>query len=156
MDALLDIEPAAYRSFNLFVADNRDAWWVSSRGPEAHKVDAHEIPEGVSMLTAWGMDAEDSARTRHYLSRFKRAPAPEPETDNWDSWAALMAGRKTEPGAGPGEAMCIVPEQGFGTLSTSLIALEAPTRPKPETIWRFSETPAEPGTFHTIDLEPVS
>ncbi|HVG81349.1 MAG TPA: NRDE family protein, partial [Methylomirabilota bacterium] len=32
--ALADLEPAAYRPFNLVVADDRDAWWLRNLGPE--------------------------------------------------------------------------------------------------------------------------
>ncbi len=154
MDALLDLEPAAYRSFNLFVADNRDAWWLRSTGPDSHKVEAFEIPEGVSMITAWGMNEHDSARTRHYLPKFERAAAPEPEQSDWSEWVALLSSAGSEDGAGPGEAMCITPTRGFGTLSSSLIALEAPDRGKPRVLWRFSESPGDTAAFRDIDLTP--
>ena len=42
-------------------------------------------------------------------------------------------------GAGPGEAMCVATDRGFGTLSSSLIALETQMAPNARRIWLFSD-----------------
>jgi len=141
-DALSHLDARGWRSFNMFVVDNRDAWWLRSLGPASDgKVELFEIPEGISMLTAWDLDSPDSARTRYHLPRFAAAAPPDPESGDWRSWEALMASREAEPGAGPGEAMCIATDRGFGTLSSSLIALETLMAPNSRRIWRFSNGP---------------
>ncbi|MGA0315338.1 MAG: NRDE family protein [Alphaproteobacteria bacterium] len=150
--ALLDLEPAAYRSFNLFVADNRDAWWIRSIGPDAPKVDAFEIPEGISMLTSMGLNNSKSLRTNHYLPIFREAPAPEPDKGEWATWERLMGAEEVPTGAGPEDAMFIRGDPGFGTTSSSLIAAEAPYQGKPRVIWRFSAKPDIENSFHMIDL----
>ena len=51
-DALSNLDGGSYRSFNLVVADNRDAFWIRSKGEAAGgRVDVVEIPVGISMLT---------------------------------------------------------------------------------------------------------
>ncbi len=145
--ALTELNPGAYRSFNLFVADNRDAFWLRSLGGASDSVELFKIPEGVSMLTAWDLNAAESTRTRHYLPLFQSAAAPEPETGDWRAWEDLMACQDFEAGTGPAEAMLVTSGRGFGTLSSSLIALEAPSESKTRNIWRFSANPGAPGGY---------
>src|SRR5947209_6598127 len=48
--ALADLEPAAYRSFNLIVADSRDAFWLRHDGDGENEV--RSVKDGRSMLAA--------------------------------------------------------------------------------------------------------
>ncbi len=152
MDALLDLEPAAYRSFNLFVADNRDAWWIRSTGPDSTKVEAFEIPEGISIITALGMNEVASPRSNHYLPLFKSASAPRPEQGDWSEWIDLVAGKKYGNCTDPRKNIFISAQNGFGTLSSSLIALEGPNFGKPRIHWKFSESPQETNAYYDVNL----
>jgi hypothetical protein len=138
-DALSSLDPHAYRAFNLVVADNRDAYWVRALGPEgSRRVQTAPIPTGLSMITARDLNDLASPRIRFYLPRFRAATVPRPGPGNWRAWEALLASRENEEGIGPDGAMLVVTDSGFGTTSSSLIALpsiaEAATQ-KP--IWRF-------------------
>ncbi len=139
-DALLEINPDSYRPFNLVVADARDAFWLSLTENSASVV-AHPIPDGVSMLTAHDLNDINSKRIAHYLPLFKKAHPPEPEQDNWAEWQDLMANANS-PSENPHDAMNIDSEKmdGFGTRSTSLIALAGPDRgpDEPSLRWIFS------------------
>lgn len=140
-DALAAIEPASYRSFNLVIADAGAAYWVrSAGGGESGPVRVASVPDGLSMITAYDLNDAGSARIRRYLPLFEKAPAPDPETGDWAAWQALMAdpgeraGRDAkdedggDPHGDPGAAMAFVTATGFGTVSSSLIALPAPGR----------------------------
>src|SRR4029077_16086571 len=48
--ALSHLDPAAYRTFNLIVADNRDAFWLRHTGPEA--LAARPLGDGLSLIAA--------------------------------------------------------------------------------------------------------
>jgi hypothetical protein len=89
------------------------------------------------MLTAHDLNDTSSRRIGHFLLLFRAASAPDPERDDWRSWQGLLASRQHGAGAGPGDAMTVVGEDGFGTLSSALIALPAPGRDR-RPIWRFS------------------
>ncbi|MBF0307513.1 MAG: NRDE family protein, partial [Alphaproteobacteria bacterium] len=52
--ALADLDPRAWRPFNMVVADDRDAFWLRSTG--AGRVRVARMPEGLSMLTARDLD----------------------------------------------------------------------------------------------------
>ena len=125
--ALAALDGRSYRSFNLVVADNRDAYWLRGFGANGDgRVAPGEIGEGLSMVTAHDPNDEaGSARTRLYLPLFRDAAAPDPASGDWSSWTALLAARESLPGAGPGEAMTVVTDTPFGTLSSSLIGLAA-------------------------------
>ena len=78
------------------------------------------------MLTAHDPNDEaGSPRIRLYLPLFRDAAAPDPASGDWRSWTALLAARESLPGAGPGDAMTVVTDTPFGTLSSSLIGLAA-------------------------------
>ena len=81
------------------------------------------------MLTAHDLnDAAASARIRLHRPRFAAAPPPDPEAGDWQGWIDLLASRDRLPGVGPGEAMTVITDTPFGTLSSSLIALPAADR----------------------------
>ena len=51
--ALADLNPDAYRPFNLFVGDPRSAFWLRLRGEGTPApVELFEVPRGLHMLTA--------------------------------------------------------------------------------------------------------
>ena len=138
--ALADLDGSSYRSFNMVVADNRDAYWLRSLGTTAGgRIEVHELSAGLVMMTAHDIDASASARTRTYLPRFLAAPPPEPSTDDWTSWEKLLAGREHAPDANAGEAMTVVTDYGFGTLSSSLVALPAMHLEGVGTVYRFAD-----------------
>lgn len=150
--ALSRIDPAAYRSFNILIADNRDAFWLRSVGPDARRIEMREIPPGLSMLTALDMNSADSARTRFYRPLFDAAPPPDPDSGNWSTWENLLSAREVEPGAGPGEAMFITSGRGFGTLSSSIITLGSMAGATPRNIWRFRDSSNLSRGFTDIEL----
>ena len=108
--ALADLDPDAYRPFNLIVADVRAAFWlrhagalpgfgfrttsgawrevqphqvpgaVLGRTTRAAAIECHAVPAGVSMITAHDLNDESSPRVRHYLPRFRSAPRARPRT----------------------------------------------------------------------------
>ena len=125
-DALAGINPEGYRPFNMVVADNRDAFWFKLA--ETHwgvLVEVTAFPAGLSMVTANDRNDTSSARIRTYLPQFERAPVPDPESEDWSGWTTLLASRIYNSVEGPGGAMFIETDMGFGTVSSSLIALPA-------------------------------
>jgi hypothetical protein len=141
-EALADLSPAAYRSFNLVVADNRDAYWLRNRGEESRVIEVQPIPEGLSMLTAYDLNETASPRVARHLPAFRAAPAPrpdpeDPEGGDWSAWQRLLAAG--EPGS---EAAMTVERGGFQTVCSSLLALPAPPRAPHEAprqpVWLFA------------------
>ena len=133
--ALTDLDPAAWRSFNLVIADNSDAWWLALRDG-ARGVTAERIGRGVSMLTARDMNDQSSDRIARYLPLFRAAPAPDPAAGDWLAWKSLLVSHETD--SDLFGAMNIVSDKGFGTLSGSLIALPSKEAPDPHGIWLFA------------------
>lgn len=134
-EALSHLDGRAYRPFNMVVADNRDAYWIRADGSAA--VTVFPIAEGLHVLTALELDDPASPRVAAYAPRFRAAPPPDPGTGDWRAWAELMA----DPGVGPdGEevaAMCFRRDNGFGTVSSSLIGLPAMGADTPP-VWLFA------------------
>ncbi|MEC7489216.1 MAG: NRDE family protein, partial [Pseudomonadota bacterium] len=66
-EALTTLDGRSYRSFNLIVADNRDAFWLKSLGLKGGgKIEKKSIPEGLSMLTAFDLNDLSSPRIGLY------------------------------------------------------------------------------------------
>jgi len=156
--ALSDLDPTAYRPFNLIVADNRDAYWLRHAGalpsfafrarngglravepiqlpgaalPARERpgaIECQPISEGLSMITARELNDPAAPRIALYRSRFQSAPPPDPERDDWQAWTLLLADRGA-PDADPRDAMAIVTAGDYGTVCSSLVALPATGRP---------------------------
>jgi Transport and Golgi organisation 2 len=152
--ALRALDPGAWRPFNLFVADNRDAFWLRSVGGRGSgAITVTEIPVGLSMLTAHDLNDNASARIRFHLPRFAAAAPPDPSRGDWAAWEALVSSREAESEAGPQGAMTIVTPSGFGTVSSSLMALPSvATAPLRKPVWRFGHGHPESIRFDDVKL----
>ena len=152
--ALARLDARAWRPFNMFVADNRDAFWIRSLGGDApDAITVHEVPEGLSMLTAHDLNDTTSARIRYYLPRFRAAAVPDPNRNDWSAWQALLASRATEAGCGPRSAMTVVTPEGFGTTSSSLIALPSvAAAPKVKPVWKFGRGHSDSIRYEDVTL----
>jgi hypothetical protein len=156
--ALAEIDPDAYRPFNLIIADARDAFWLRHAGglpgfgfrtaggawrealphqvagavpggaSRSTAIECHAVAQGLSMITAHELNDEESPRVRHYLPLFRKAPPPEPDRDDWTSWTALLAARAS-PDGDPHGAMSVVTDGDYGTVSSCLIGLPAAGEP---------------------------
>ncbi len=146
--ALAAIDAEAYRPFNMVVVDNHTVYWLRSLGVD--RVEAHAVPAGVHMLTAHDLNDSASPRIAAYLPRFRAAPLPDPEEDEWDAWELLLATHDSV--AGPEGAMCVLTDTGFGTLSSSLIALPGPELWPRRPIWRFATGRPDTVEFYALDL----
>jgi len=179
--ALSDLNPDAYRPFNLIVADAREAYWVRhagglpgfgfrtaqgewrevsaihlpepsgeagfGRGGPGRPVECHAIPHGLSMITARDLNDAESPRIRRYLPRFRRAPAPDPETEDWAGWAELMAAREGDE-SDPRNAMAIETDGDYGTVCSSFVALSASGR----MVMRFAAGLPGEARFETVAI----
>ncbi len=156
--ALAALNPRAYRPFNLVVADDRDAFWLTHRDETGRRpVEVVPLPEGLSMITAADRNDPADARIRVYLPRFRQAAVPEPEAGDWRAWQALLGDRS---GGGGGEsdsdpcpAMCFAMPTGFATSSSALMALPSRSRvPERQPIWLFADGPPDRTPWRPVPL----
>jgi len=148
METLSATDAGRYRSFNMVVADREEGFWLRGLGEGA--VEAHPLPEGIGMLTAWDLnDTDMSERAAFYLPRFRAAAVPDPANDDWTAWRALLESTATAPGVrDPNGAMTVETGWGFGTVSRSLVAL--PRQGKPH--WAFASLYPESMPFAPVPL----
>lgn len=133
-DTLGELDPADYRTFNMVVADRADAFWIANRNQEA--IECRSIGDGLHMITAWDLDDADSPRIRRFLPQFRDAPVPDPDSADWHGWAALLSARGGRDDETRESAMNVVTDFGFGTCSSSLLALPAGEASEPR--WLFA------------------
>ncbi|MFZ1413148.1 MAG: NRDE family protein [Defluviicoccus sp.] len=142
--ALAALAPGRFRPFNAFVIDRKCGYWLralpgtSGRGGAATLIELAPLPEGLSMLTAFDRNDETSPRIGRFLPQFTAAPVPDPDRDDWQAWRALLADRSADPAAGPGGAMTVITPTGFGTVSSSLMALGGEASAACDSIWLFA------------------
>ena len=148
-EAMAGLDPQAYRPFNLLIADNCDAFWIAHRGHDGLTV--QQIPPGLAMLTAREIDDMTSPRIRRYRDRFVAAPPPDPERDDWQGWQELLEDTEPDPALGPESAMRFSLPIGFGTVSSSLIALAEPGAPE-RAAWRFTGVAGQVTPWAAVEL----
>lgn len=146
--ALQGLNPKAYRPFNMVVADYKAAWWIKNDG---EIIQTFEVPEGISMLSAHDLnDTDNSGRIKLHLPRFRSAPAPDPDQNDWMAWQTLFGSTKNL-----GEtrsSMQIETDIGFETVSSSLVALSNPWDKDRKNIWQFCAGKPETGVFENVEL----
>ncbi len=143
--ALADLDPEAWRSFNLVIADRLSAFWLRHAGDG--RITVRPLPEGTTMLTSGDANDVACARIRRYLPLFARLEPPASPDGDWSGWQLLLASRASATGE-PRDAMCIRSEGGYGTVSASLLAL--PADPATPPLWLYADGPPDEAPFRPI------
>ena len=133
--ALADLDPDAYRTFNLIVADERDAFWLRHAGDG--NIEVRPLKEGLSMIAAGDLDDLTTRRLELALPAFREWPPPEPDRDDWVAWQELLGSTRVPPGE-PAAAAMRFRTDGYGTVSSALIALPARSEPDRHARFRFA------------------
>src|SRR5437870_2685439 len=144
--ALSHLDPDSYRTFNLIVADNRDAFWLRHAGGD--KIELRPIKEGLSLIAAGDIDDFATPRLAFALIPFEAAPPPDPDRDEWTSWQELLGSDEAPPGAPPEAALRFTTGRGYGTVSSGLIALPASAERRP--VFRYAGWLPEPSPWRNF------
>jgi hypothetical protein len=144
--ALSHLDPAAYRSFNLIVADNRDAFWLRHAGEG--DIEAHPIGDGLSLIAAGDLDDFATPRLAFALIPFSAAPAPD-EEGSWGAWEALLSDDRPPDGT-PEAALRFRTPRGFATVSSALIALPARPTAERRPVFRFASWLPDPSPWSDV------
>jgi len=148
--ALVDLDPRAYRAFNLFLGDPVSAHWLRSPG-EGAAVEALAIPPGLHMLTARELDDPQVPRIQTYLPRFRVARMPDPDRGMWGAWPSLLAERGPDLGQDPQGAMNLELEGGFGTVCSQLVAIPRHPGFGRRVVFLFAGGPPHEAPFEPVD-----
>lgn len=138
VETLSHLDGRAYRPFNLLVADNRDAF-VLSLTDDGGRIRTTPVPAGLSIMASSDLNATDHPRTRFFRPLFQAAPVPDPDQGDWKGWQELLGCRIWDGDAGPRGAMCIVTDWGYGTGSSTLLALPSVTRFGTKPVFLFAQ-----------------
>ena len=148
--ALGELEGSSYRSFNMLVADPEKAFWIRNEDRDDGEIDVFEVPEGLSVFTAYDVNDPDSARVRRALPRFRIAAPPDPDSGDWSAWERLLADRTRGESSDYGSAINLDNGEGFATVSSSLIAL--PANSGRDLVWRFAPGRPDETVYQTVSL----
>jgi len=138
------LNPANYRPFNLLIADHEEAYLLIGKDGA---INCSPVPENISLLTSRDLNDISDSRIAGSLPRFRQAPTPNPTEDDWQEWVALLADRRPVDPADPRSALSFLLPSGFGTVSSSLIALG-----RNQKTWRFAAGPPNIAPYQNIKL----
>src|SRR5215831_2425004 len=146
-EALSDLDPAAYRTFNLIVADESHGFWLRHAG--GPRIERRPLKDGLSMIASGDLDDLVTRRLELALPAFRAWPVPEPDNDEWSSWQSLLGSTRAPPNEPPTAAMRFCAD-GYGTLSSALIAVPARDGTDRRPIFRFAEWLPNPAPWHDV------
>jgi uncharacterized protein with NRDE domain len=151
-EALAALEPKAYRTFNLIVADNRDAYWLRHADPSGTMpIALAPVAAGLSMIAAGDLDDHaETPRLRRYRPRFAAAAPPDPDRGDWSDWERLLLDEGTGAQDESARAMRFLTASGFGTVSSALIAMPSPERNLAGAKFRFAAHHPHAEAWHDI------
>jgi hypothetical protein len=133
--ALSHLDPQAYRTFNLIVADDRDGFWL--RHADTTHIEIRPLKAGLSIIAAGEIDDLRTRRLELALPAFRAWPPPDPDNDDWEAWQSLLGSTRAPPGE-PANAAMRFRMDGYGTVSSALIALPASGDPDRRPHFRFA------------------
>jgi uncharacterized protein with NRDE domain len=136
-EALSHLDPDAYRTFNLIIADNRDAFWL--RHADGARIEVRPIPEGLSVIDSGDLNRPNNRRVVLATPRFRAAQPPDPDRDDWADWQALLSSDESPAGEPPETAMRFRTDHGYGTVSSALIALPEPNAGERKPRFRYAQ-----------------
>ena len=147
--ALADLDPDAYRTFNLVVADERDAFWLRHAG--GARIEVFPMKEGLSMIAAGDVDDLGTRRLELAMPAFREWPAPEPDRNDWTAWQELLGSTRAPVGEEAAAAMRFR-TNGYGTISSALIALPARGEPDRRAHFRFARWQPQATPWQDVSL----
>ncbi len=133
--AIADLDAGEWRDFNMVLADPAGAILVRGLGQGHPSVQT--LPEGVSMVTAYDPNDLESPRVARHLPALRAAPPDGP--DDWSGWRWILSDRAGH----TGEQINVVPRGGFGTVSSSFVAIPRQGTP----VWLFAAGPPHAAEF---------
>jgi uncharacterized protein with NRDE domain len=142
---LEDLRPEAYRPFNLIIADDRDRFWLRNDGLT---IDLRPLATGLTMIAADDANDETNPRLRRHRATFMDNP-PDPGTGDWRAWQSALASR---PQDDPKDGLCFGGASGFGTRSSSLIALPPAGIAERRPLFLYADGPPDQAVWQEIDL----
>src|SRR6201996_7335778 len=90
-EALSHLDPAAYRTFNLMIADNRDAFWLRHADPSGTlPVTVTKLKPGISIIASGDLNDDELPRIKRYRPLFESATPPDPDKGDWSAWEKLL------------------------------------------------------------------
>jgi uncharacterized protein with NRDE domain len=113
--ALMGLNAADWRSFNLIIADSQTAYFIRGLGSGA--ITSARLAPGLIMIASSDPNDMSHPRVARHFPRFQSAEPPNPP--DWGTWPTLLA-YANDP---PETALRIPPTNGFGTVSSTLIAM---------------------------------
>ena len=134
-EALSHLDPHSYRTFNLIIADERDGFWLRHTG--GTRIEVHPLEDGLSMIAAGDINDLSTRRLELALPAFREWPAPDPDRDDWTAWEGLLCSTRAPPGEQATAAMRFRTD-GYGTVSSALIALPSREQPDRKPIFCFA------------------
>jgi len=146
-EALSHLEPEAYRTFNLIIADERDGFWL--RHADGTRIELHPLKNGLSMIAAGEIDDIRTRRLELALPAFREWPAPDPDHDDWSAWESLLGSTRAPVGE-PATAAMRFRDNGYGTTSSALVALPALDELDRKPIFRFAGWLPEPTPWRDV------
>src|SRR6185437_766788 len=152
--ALVELDPGAYRSFNLILADNRDAFWLRHAG--TRRIEAFPIGDELSLVAAGDLDESETRRLVLARPRFEAATPPDPDRDDWSAWQDLLGDTSRPPGEPVNAALRFVTEAGFATRSSALIALPAIGADERRPRYRHAQWLPEPAPWREVAPAAIS
>lgn len=132
--ALAELNPLAYRGFNLIVGDPKQVFWVCHASDDSEDIQIQEIPPGVHMIDAGDLDdMKHSTRIQRWLPEFQSISRPQVDETGWEQWQSLLARRDPQAvddsGSGTSNladakaALNVDYEGRFGTVCSQIAAI---------------------------------
>ena len=139
------INPNLYQDFNLILADKNNIYMLENNSKTKQKINKKIILPGVHIITSRNINDLNCKRTAKFLPLFHKAQRPQPSLNNWEKWISLLSKNNDEDKDGVFLNICS--KSGFGTVSSSLIAINSE---KEKMVWLYSNKRPSSSSYRKV------
>ena len=145
LNYLYNARPSNWKPFNLFLANNKEAFWVKNDNSKKLKINI--IQPGQHFMDSHDINSLESKRFIHNYENFKKLEPPIPEKNLWTSWQKFLSDKNYAKN-NPLTAINIINKNNYGTLCTNFIAL--PNKQEEKPIYLFNDNTDLKSNYYTV------
>ena len=101
------------------------------------------------MIAAGDLNDLGTRRIELWLPAFREWPAPDPDRDDWSGWESLLGSTRAPRGEPETAAMRFCAD-GYGTVSSAVVALPALDEPDRRPVFRFAAWLPNATPWHNV------
>ena len=138
-----------YNFFNLFIADNKNAFWIKY---DNYLIESSPIPYGYSILDNQNLNDKNSLRQKINKKTFQTTKHPLPEKNDFQGWKKLLMRKKQMVDSELASIYVNKTINDYGTVCSSIIVLPSNKNNNKNIFWIYRDSLSAKPSFRKLKI----